>query len=131
MALCSLVGRLSYKHLCNTDLDDWMVKAWRPLLGYTPSLSCLEHGWLYFHFLSLEDSTTILEHLWTFDGSSLMLKRWRVCFDPSQDYLRLIHLWVLLPGLHSIFGMRRLSRPLATPLVDISILILRLTRVRS
>jgi hypothetical protein len=28
-----------------------------------------------------------------------MLKRWRVSFDPSQDYFRLRHLWVLLPGL--------------------------------
>jgi hypothetical protein len=28
-----------------------------------------------------------------------MLKRWRPCFDPSQDYFRFRHFWVLLPGL--------------------------------
>lgn len=28
-----------------------------------------------------------------------MLKRWRVSFDPTLDYFRHRHLWVLLPGL--------------------------------
>jgi hypothetical protein len=28
-----------------------------------------------------------------------MLKRWRVCFDPTTEYFCLCHLWVLLPGL--------------------------------
>jgi hypothetical protein len=28
-----------------------------------------------------------------------MLKHWRINFDPLQDYFRLRHLWVLLPGL--------------------------------
>jgi len=28
-----------------------------------------------------------------------MLKRWRVSFDPSQDYFRLQPLWVVLPEL--------------------------------
>jgi hypothetical protein len=99
MALCSLVGRLSYRHLCTTYLEDWVEKTWRPLLGYVPTFSHLGCGWIYFQFKSPEDSTNILECLWTLDGSSLMLKRWRVSFDPSQDYFRHRHLWVLLPGL--------------------------------
>jgi hypothetical protein len=99
MALCSLVGRISYRHLCNTNLETWMDKTWRPILGYVPSLSHLGQGWLYFLFNSPEDSTTILERLWTLDNNSLMLKRWRVSFDPSQDYFLHRHLWVLLPGL--------------------------------
>jgi hypothetical protein len=28
-----------------------------------------------------------------------MLKRWHISFNPAQDYFRLRHLWVLLPGL--------------------------------
>jgi hypothetical protein len=28
-----------------------------------------------------------------------MVKRWRVNFDPAQDYFSNRHLWVLLPGL--------------------------------
>jgi hypothetical protein len=28
-----------------------------------------------------------------------MLKRWRIGFNPAQDYFRLRHVWVLLPGL--------------------------------
>ena len=63
MVLCSLMGRLSYKHLYNTNLYTWMTKTWMPLLGYVPSLSHLGCGWLYFQFKSLEDSTTILERL--------------------------------------------------------------------
>jgi hypothetical protein len=86
MALCSLVGRISYRHLCNLDLDTWMVTTWRPILGYVPILSQLGRGWLYFHFNSPEDATTILDRLWILEDNNLMLKRWRVSFDPSQDY---------------------------------------------
>jgi hypothetical protein len=57
MALCSLVGRLSYRHLCNTNLLIWMTNTWKPLLGYVPSLSHLGHGWIYLQFKSPEDTT--------------------------------------------------------------------------
>jgi len=40
-----------------------------------------------------------MERLWTLDGGSIMLKRWRVSFDIAQDYFRMRHIWVLLPGL--------------------------------
>jgi hypothetical protein len=29
----------------------------------------------------------------------MMLKWWRISFDPAQDYFQYRHLWVLLPGL--------------------------------
>jgi hypothetical protein len=45
-----------------------------------------------------EDTLMVLDKLWVLDGSSLMLKRWRVCFDPATDYFQFRHLWVLLPG---------------------------------
>jgi hypothetical protein len=99
MALCSLVGRLSYRHLCSSDLATWMTNSWRPVVRYVPTLTPLGRGWLHFHFKSPEDTTNILERLWTIDDNNLMLKRWRVSFDPAQDYFRLRHLWVLLPGL--------------------------------
>jgi hypothetical protein len=28
-----------------------------------------------------------------------MLKRWRISFDPAQEYFHFRHLWILLPGL--------------------------------
>jgi hypothetical protein len=34
-----------------------------------------------------------------FDGGSLMLKRWRVHFNPNTKYFSFLHIWVLLPGL--------------------------------
>lgn len=40
-----------------------------------------------------------MDKLWVIDGSSMMLKHWRVCFDPANDYFQYHHLWVLLPGL--------------------------------
>jgi hypothetical protein len=54
---------------------------------------------LDFVFKTPEDSTKILENLWVFEGDSLMLKRWRLKFDPTTEYFSFRHLWVLLPGL--------------------------------
>jgi hypothetical protein len=53
MALCSLVGRLSYRHLCTTDLDDWMKK----LGGHFWDMSPLSH------ILGVVGSTFSLNHL--------------------------------------------------------------------
>jgi hypothetical protein len=92
LSLCALVGRISYKHLCHTELTDWMQTTWRPILSYVPEITYLTQGWLCFKFKTPEDSTSILERLWTLDGGSLMLKRWRIIFDPKQDYFRLRHL---------------------------------------
>jgi hypothetical protein len=59
----------------------------------------LTKGWFGFHFKRTEDTELILEKVWSYDGSSLMIKRWRVSFDPSHDYFQFRHFWVLLPGL--------------------------------
>jgi hypothetical protein len=99
LSLCALVGRITYKHLCHTDLAIWLQSHWRPLLGYTLVISYLTHGWLCFRFNMPEDTNTILERFWILDGGSLMLKRWRPNFNPLQDYFQLRHFWVLLPGL--------------------------------
>jgi hypothetical protein len=48
---------------------------------------------------SLEDVSLLMSSLWVFGGSSLMLKRWRVSFDPTTEHFQYRHLWVLLPGL--------------------------------
>jgi len=48
MALCNLVGMLSYRYLFTTKLDDWMINTLQPLMGYIPSLSYLGCGWLHF-----------------------------------------------------------------------------------
>jgi hypothetical protein len=99
LSLYPLVGRLSYKYLCQTDLSKWVNNNWKPILTYTSKITYLTQGWLFFSFKSPEDSTSILEQLWTIDDDSLMLKQWRISFDPLQDYFRLRHFWVLLPGL--------------------------------
>jgi len=97
--LCTLVGRLCYRHLCKTDLAVWVQNSWRPFLGYVPEISFLTRGWLSFHLCSPKDSTLILDWLWQLDDGNLMLKRRRISFDPSEDYFRLWHFLVLFPSL--------------------------------
>jgi hypothetical protein len=70
-----------------------------PLLGYAPETIFLKGGWLGFHCRNPEDATLLLSSFWVYDGSSLMLKRWRLAFNPETDFFQLRHLWVLLPGL--------------------------------
>jgi hypothetical protein len=74
LSLCALVGRLSYRSLCNHPITDWMQSSWVPLLGYSPDLLTLSRGWFGFIFKNPEDTVLILERLWVFEGSSLMLK---------------------------------------------------------
>jgi hypothetical protein len=40
-----------------------------------------------------------LDKFWAVGGGSLMLKRWRLDFNPSTNHFTYRHLWVLLPGL--------------------------------
>jgi len=32
-------------------------------------------------------------------GSSIMLKKWRVAFNPETEYFYFLHFWILLPGM--------------------------------
>jgi hypothetical protein len=52
-----------------------------------------------FVFKTPEDSESVLTKFWSFDGGSLMLKRWRLGFNPVTEYFSIRHLWVLLPSL--------------------------------
>jgi hypothetical protein len=36
LALCGLVGRLSYSYLASSPVFEWMTISWKPLLGYVP-----------------------------------------------------------------------------------------------
>jgi hypothetical protein len=99
MALCGLIGRLSYNYLSKEPVSVWIDKHWVPLLGYAPEILYLTKGWLGFICKTPEDATLLLDSRWVFGGSSLMLKRWRVAFDPSTEHFQFRHLWVLLSGL--------------------------------
>jgi hypothetical protein len=99
LALCALVGRLAYKEKCKQNIDDWIANNWKPLLGYLPKIHLLQHGWFGFIFKKPEDTALILGSFWAFDGGSLMLKRWRLGFNPSTEFFSHRHIWVLLPGL--------------------------------
>jgi hypothetical protein len=99
LALCALVGRLAYKEKCKQNVDAWITNHWKPILGYIPKIHLLQQGWLGFIFRNPEDSTLILDSFWPIDGGSLMLKRWRLGFNPSTEFFSHRHVWVLLPGL--------------------------------
>jgi hypothetical protein len=99
LALYALVGRLAYKDKCNLCLEDWITASWKPLLGYLAKILYLQHGWIGFIFKTPEDSVRVLDKFWAVGGGSLMLKRWRLSFNPSTEHFSYRHLWVLLPGL--------------------------------
>jgi len=40
-----------------------------------------------------------MDNLWLVDGSSLIIKRWRVSFDLVREYFQLRQLWVFFPGM--------------------------------
>jgi hypothetical protein len=99
LALNTLVGRFSYHSRCSTPLHTWVKMNWTTILGYALELFFLPRGWFGFKFKSTNDVVKILDRLWSYDGGSLMLKRWRISFDPTQGYFQFKHLWVLLSGL--------------------------------
>jgi len=99
MSTCAMVGRISYKSLNPQPLEGWIEKNWHPLLGYSPVVHYLKKGWLCFYCNSPQDATLLLSSHWKIGGSSLMLKHWKLSFNPDTDYFTLRHLWVLLPGL--------------------------------
>jgi hypothetical protein len=99
LALCGLVGRLSYPHLADSSVQGWITQFWAPLLGYEPEMLCLTKGWFGFICKTPEDAELLLNSFWVIGRSTLMLKRWRVAFDPRTEYFHYRHLWVLLSGL--------------------------------
>ena len=99
MALCGLVGRVSYNYLSKVPISVWVEQHWAPILGYAPEILYLSKGWLGFICKVPKDLTLLLKTRWVFGGSSLMLKWWRVAFDLATKHFQNCHLWVLLPGL--------------------------------
>jgi hypothetical protein len=99
LSLCALVGRIANKTRSAITLGEWMKKAWVPIIGYSPEFSLLPRGWFGLIFKSLEDTQLIRGDFWDIEGGSLILKRWRIWFDPYKDYFSYRLLWVLLPGL--------------------------------
>jgi hypothetical protein len=99
LALCALVGRLAYRSRCSSSIEEWVQRFWKPLLGYMPEILSLSRGWMGFMFKNPEDSELVLSKFWSFDRGSLMLKRWRLSFNPATEYFSFRHIWVLLPSL--------------------------------
>jgi hypothetical protein len=89
LALCGPVGRFAYGNLCKEKLLVWVEQVWVPILGYTPEIIYLTKGWLGFICKSPEDAKLLLENRWVNGGSSLMLKKWRVAFDPVTEFFSL------------------------------------------
>jgi hypothetical protein len=99
LSLYALVGRFSYKSRSNLLFNKWMHITWVLLIGYSPELLTLPHGWFDLVFRNLKDSTFILDKFWEYEGGSIMLKRWNTCVDPATEYFSFCHVWVLLAGL--------------------------------
>jgi len=99
LALCGLVDRLSYRYLCNESIPEWVEHKWKRELGYAPEIRYLTKGWYGFICRSPEDSARLLAKKWMVGRSSMMIKRWRLDFNPDTKSFQMRHLWVLLLGL--------------------------------
>jgi hypothetical protein len=111
LSLCGLVGRFTYHALSFDSLPEWLLDNWLPILGYVSELISLSFGWFGFIFNTPEDLQLILDTFWTMGSGSIMLKRWRVSFNPSTDSFCFRHVWVLLlrlplPGREGTGGHR-------------------------
>jgi hypothetical protein len=69
-----------------------MEKMWCPILGYMPEVIFLAKEWLGFICRTPEDTIILMASWWLFGASSIMLKRWRVSFDPDIEYFPQRHL---------------------------------------
>ena len=83
---CGVVGRLVYPYLCKGSFLIWLEHRWKTFLGYSPKIFHLSKGWLDFICRSPEDVTRLLDSTWLFGGCSLLLKHWRVAFDPEKGH---------------------------------------------
>jgi len=93
----ALIGKLFYIRMNKTQIEDWIRKLWKPLVGYCPRFNILSNHWLVFHFLSEEDLKLILEPPWLLGRGVLMLKRWYLGFMPSSEVFSHRKPWMLLP----------------------------------
>ena len=83
LALCGLVDMLSYRYLCNESIPEWVEHNWKRELGYAPEIRYLTKGWYGFICRSPEDSARSLAKKWMVGRSSMMIKRWRLDFNPD------------------------------------------------
>jgi hypothetical protein len=90
---------MSYKYLVKVDLGEWVASTWGPLLGYVPEYISLTKGWFGILCKCPEDTNQLLDQHWILGHCSLMLKRWRLTFNPDTEYFHLRHVCVLLPAL--------------------------------
>ena len=81
LAICGLVGKLSYSYLAKNAMTEWTKLNWVPVLGYEPELLCLTKGWWGIIVKSPEDVDILLNNLCINGGSRLMIKIWRVAFN--------------------------------------------------
>jgi hypothetical protein len=86
----------TYIHISESKVLIQFTKFQWPVERYHTFLT---KGWNGFRSRKSEDAIPLLGKLWVIDGSSLIIKRWRVGFDPSREYFHIRYLWVLLLGL--------------------------------
>jgi hypothetical protein len=103
LALCGMVGRFSYNNLNVEKFYVWLEQTWLPVIGYVPEVFFLTKGWFRFLCNCPEDVALLLEGTWVNGTNSLMLKKWRVAFNPETKYFSFCHFWVLLSGLPLFF----------------------------
>jgi hypothetical protein len=108
----SLVGKFYYSRMSKQQLSDWILRHWKPIVGYCPRFIFLSNQWMVFHFLSEGDLLRVLGSPWIFGRGILMLKRWCLGFNPLSESFTKRYLWMLLPDFPIEFWSKKSSKPL-------------------
>ena len=89
-----LVGRWKFESENKINMLDWLLKAWKKLLGYIPRVGKFQNGCFCFHFMKEGDVGEVMSRTWVLGRCFLALHRWDASF----------HLQMNAPINHLIWG---------------------------
>jgi len=99
MSQRTIVGRVMGRVFAQKTVVGWMVENWKDLLGYVPEVDMLLRGWFAVELKSEADMRLLLNKIWHWNRTPMLLKPWHPLFDASRERVDKIPVWVRLPGL--------------------------------
>ncbi|GKV49683.1 hypothetical protein SLEP1_g56421 [Rubroshorea leprosula] len=80
------------------DMANYANKRWKEF--QVPKVFSLRNGVFLFDFADGEAKQAVLEKRWTFQDHPLILKQWTLDFDPNNQDVSKIPVWIQFPDLH-------------------------------
>jgi hypothetical protein len=83
----ALVGRFEYIVPSRGEVIKWVNNEWNSYLGYCAGFITFMKGWVCFQFMKDNDLHKVLDRFWMLGKGSLVLKKWKVDFNPLYESL--------------------------------------------